>query len=103
MKTYLNQILTVPTSDPDDARRRRLLNILLLGVLLVDMLALIVVVREFMRPQSSTSDTDLKILLGGIVIFILGIFGIYQLNRRFSGRWAALLFLLLLTIILVFT
>lgn len=103
MKTYLNQILTVPTSDPDDARRRRLLNILLLGVLLVDMLGLIVVVLEFMRTQRSTSDAELQILLGGIVIFILGIFGIYQLNRRFSGRWAALLFLLLLTIIFVFT
>ena len=103
MKTYLNQILTVPTSDPDDARRRRLLNILLLGVLLVDMLGLIVVVLEFMSTQRSTSDADLQTLLGGIVIFILGIFGIYQLNRRFSGRWAALLFLLLLTIIFVFT
>ncbi|HJR81012.1 MAG TPA: ATP-binding protein [Anaerolineales bacterium] len=103
MKVYLDRILDVPTSDPDDARRRRLLNILLIGVLLADLLGLITVAFEYVKPQSTVSDTDLQLLLGGIVISMLGIVGIYQINRRFSGRWAALLFLLLLTIIFVFT
>lgn len=103
MKAYINQILNVPTSDPDDARRRRLLNILLLGVLLAALLGLIVVVLEIVKPQRSVSDADVQTLLGGIIIVTLGIFGIYQINRRFSGRWAALSFLLLLTITFVFT
>lgn len=99
---YLNTILTVPTTDPDDARRRRLLNILLLGTLIAALLGLTsVVISSISNPNISQSD--IQVLLGGITVFTLGIFGIYQVNRRVSGRWAALLFLLLLTIIFVFT
>ena len=99
---YLNTILTVPTTDPDDARRRRLLNILLLGTLIAALLGLTsIVINSISNPNISQSD--IQVLLGGITVFTLGIFGIYQVNRRVSGRWAALLFLLLLTIIFVFT
>ncbi|MEO5887782.1 MAG: histidine kinase dimerization/phospho-acceptor domain-containing protein, partial [Anaerolineales bacterium] len=99
---YLNPILSVPTNDPDDARRRRLLNILLLGTLIAAMIGLAsIVINSIIDPD--TSQFDVQILLVGIIIFTLGIFGIYLVNRRLSGRWAALLFLLLLTIIFVFT
>ncbi|MGZ9223654.1 MAG: hypothetical protein ACXW4Q_16235, partial [Anaerolineales bacterium] len=97
MRAYINQILDVPTSDPDDARRRRLLNILLLGVLTAALLGLIAITLFGIRSQISVSDPDVQILLAGIGIFIFGTFVIYQINRRLSGRWAALLFLLLLT------
>lgn len=103
MKAYINQILDVPTSDPDDARRRRLLNILLLGVLLAAVVGLISILLNTIRSQISASDPDIQILLVGIGVFIVGIFIIYQVNRRLSGRWAALLFLLLLTVIFVLT
>src|SRR4026207_1690809 len=99
---YLNTILTVPTTDPDDARRRRLLNILLLGTLIAAMIGLIAIV--FLTSINlETNQSETQVLLVGITFFTLGIFGIYQVNRRLSGRWAALLFLLLLTIIFVFT
>ena len=99
---YLNTILTVPTSDPDDARQRRLLNILLLGTLIAALVGLsAIVIFSLINPDIARSE--IQLLLGGIVVFTLGIFGIYQVNRRLSGRWAALLFLLLLTIIFVFT
>ena len=99
---YLNTILTVPTTDPDDARRRRLLNILLLGTLIAAMIGLIAIVFvSIINPETNQSET--QVLLVGIAVFTLGIFGIYQVNRRLSGRWAALLFLSLLTIIFVFT
>jgi signal transduction histidine kinase len=99
---YLNPILTVPTTDPDDARQRRLLNILLLGTLIAALVGLAsIVIYSIFSPISSQSDT--QIILVGIVVFTLGIFGIYQVNRQLSGRWAALLFLLLLTVIFVFT
>ena len=42
-------------------------------------------------------------MLVGIGIFTFGILVIYQINRRLSGRLAALIFLLLLTVIFVFT
>jgi len=102
MKAYLDTILTVPSYDPDDARRRRLINILLLGTLITAMVGLMaVIIYSFTNPQYDRSE--IQVLLGGISLFTLGIFGIYQVNRRISGRWAGLLLLLLLTIIFVFT
>ena len=102
MKAYLDTILTIPSSDPDDARRRRLINILLLGTLITAMVGLMaVVIYLFTNPQYNRSE--IQVLLGGISLFTLGIFGIYQVNRRISGSWAGLLLLLLLTIIFVFT
>ena len=99
---YLNAVLTVPTSDPDDARQRRLLNILLLGTLIAALIGLVsIVIFSILNPDIGQADA--QILVIGIVVFTLGIFGIYQVNRRLSGRWAALLFLLLLTVIFVFT
>ena len=99
---YLNTILTVPATDPDDARQRRLLNILLLGTLIAALIGLVaIVIFSIFNPEIAQSET--QVLLIGIVVFTMGIFGIYQVNRRLSGRWAALLFLLLLTVIFVFT
>lgn len=99
---YINTILSVPTTDPDDARRRRMLNILLLGTLVAAVVALVaIVVSSITDPK--TLDSDTRILMGGVIVFTLGVFGIYQLNRHSSGRWAALLFLLLLTGIFIFS
>lgn len=103
MRSRIDQVLNVPTSDPDEARRGRLLNILLLGVLGAALLGLIAVIVYVTNSGKSSIDAEIQILLGGIVIFTLGIFGIYQVNRRLSSRVAALLFLLLLTFIFVFT
>ena len=99
----MNQILDVPTSDPDDARRRRLLNILLLGILIAALFGLLAIILAGIRSQISTADADVQVLLGGIVMITFGILMIYLINRRLSGRLAALLFLLLLTVIFVFT
>ena len=41
--TFLDRILDVPVTDPDNARRRKLLNILLLGVVCVALSVLIIV------------------------------------------------------------
>ena len=99
---YMNSILTVPTTDPDDGRRRRLLNILLLGTSIASVVGLIAIVI-FTLLNPNIGQDEIQLLLGGIVVFLVGIFGIYLINRLLSGRWAALLFLLLLTIIFVFT
>ena len=99
---YINALLSVPTSDPDDARRRRLLNIILLAVLLGAIVALVaIIIADIIDPQ--TQDSETKVLLGGIIVFTVGILGIYLLNRRMPGKWAALIFLVLLTVIFMFT
>ena len=102
VRTYVERFIDVPATDPDDARRRRLLNVLLLGVLVAALLGLIAIIITWISNNFAI-NTEQQILLIGILVFMLGVFGIYQLNRRFSGRWAALLFLLLLTFIFVFT
>jgi signal transduction histidine kinase len=96
MKRQFDAILNVPVSDPDDARRRRLLNILLLGTILATLLGLFAVVIDVIT-RGAADSTELQLTLFGIVLVTFGILVIYQINRRYSGRLAALLFLLLLT------
>jgi signal transduction histidine kinase len=96
MRAMLGAFLEVQTSDPDDARRRRLLNILLLGVLTAAVLAL-VGYSIFSARAEEIDNAETQLTLFGILLTIVGILGIYQINRRYSGRWASLLFLLLLT------
>jgi len=102
MKRLIDSILTVPVSDPDDARRRRVLNILLLGTLGATILGLLGIVLGSSSSEE-ISNPETQLLIGGTFITILGIMGIYQINKRWSGSWAALLFLLLLTLIFTFT
>jgi len=96
MRQQIDAILNVPVSDPDDARRRRLLNILLLGTIIATLLGLIAVIITVVT-QGPSDETETQYTLFGIVLATVGILVIYQINRRFSGRLAALFFLLLLT------
>src|SRR6476660_7309167 len=95
MKRRFDVILNVPVSDPDDARRRRLLNILLLGTIVATLLGLIAVVLNTVT-QGAADEAETQYTLFGIVLATIGILVIYQINRRVSGRLAAFLFLLLL-------
>lgn len=102
MKRFFDSILNVPVSDPDDARRRRVLNILLLGTLAATILGVIGIIIGSTSVEEF-SDPETQLLVAGTFVTTLGMLGIYQINRRWSGRWAALLFLLLLTLIFTFT
>jgi signal transduction histidine kinase len=99
MKQFFDSILNVSVPDPDDARRRRLLNILLLGNTVAAVLGLLgIIIGNQSNDEINTAE-----LLAGVFIAIIGFFIIYQINKRWSGRWAALLYLLLLTLIFTFT
>ena len=102
MKRFLDSILTVPVADPDDARRRRVLNILLLGTLTATIFG-VIGIGIGASASEELGAPEIQLLLGGTVVITIGMLGIYQINRRWSGRWAALLFLLLLTLIFSFT
>src|SRR5690349_7547754 len=102
MKKQFDALLNVPVSDPDDARRRRLLNILLLGTIVATLLGLIAVILN-MVTQGAADEAETQYTLFGIVLATIGILIIYQVNRRISGRLAALLFLLLLNGIFTLT
>ena len=102
MKKHIDAILNVPVSDPDDSRRRRLLNILMFGTVLAALSGLAAVLVDSFTNQSLTA-TDRQLFLGGITFITLGTAAIYYVNRRVSGKWAALLYLLLLTFIFTFS
>lgn len=102
MKKQLDAILNVPVSDPDDSRRRRLLNIILLGTIVAALLGLAAIaVDSFTRVI--TDQIEIQNTLIGILTVTVGILAIYQINRRYSGQVAALLFLVLLTGVFIFT
>ena len=88
----MKQLLDVPSLDPDDARRRKLLNILLFGIFVSAILvqvATIIVDISNTYPQERIFSlyfaTALTILFCGLLFLI---------NRYWSGRLAAFLFLL---------
>jgi hypothetical protein len=93
----VRELLMVPTSDPDDERRARLLTIVLLGMavligaaiaatLVIGWLGLLTLEQQ--RP-----------LLMGTLTGLAGILAIYWLNRSLPGWVASSLFILLITVI----
>ena len=101
MKQLLDRLLNIPTTDLDDTRRRRVLNVLLLGTLAAAIIGLIAVLLA--GAFADIDPSDFRTLLVAVLGMILGILGIYRVNRRYSGRLAALLFLLLLTAVFSFS
>ena len=102
MKRFLDTLLEIPTSDPDDARRRKLLNILLLGIEVLTILIIISLVIFVLRGFGDRIDSFVWIAAIGL---FLGIGLFYGLNRISSlpGWVPSGLFLLFLLIIFYFT
>lgn len=97
----VQRLLEVRTSDPDDARRRKLLNIMLMGVALICVLALLLLIPLF--TGNVFSGEERSIMLVGTLAMSGGVIAIYAINRFWSGRLASTLFLLLLLLIMSFS
>jgi PAS domain S-box-containing protein len=93
----------VPSGDADDARRRKLLNIILMGTgtLCALMLGYTIYLlftmprTEWIRDVSNVSWASLCLLMTSILLFIL--------NRKVRGWLASGLFLLIITVAISFT
>jgi signal transduction histidine kinase len=97
----LRRFLTVPTSDPDDTRRRRILNILVVGIGLVSILALLTSLVPFFLGTLAWENVGLLVI--GSVVTIFGTLLIYLINYFWSGRVSATIFLVFLTLLFAFT
>lgn len=87
--------------EADDARRGKVLNILLLGAFILSTVAFVGALILITIRTTWDNPGNLA-LLGGTFLFSLGVLGLLILNRQ-NTRLAALLFLLLLTFIFIFS
>jgi len=94
----INSLINIPTTDPDDSRRRSLLNILLLGFTTLLLLAVISVGLIIISGRSQSPE-GIKQLFYASAILLVGIIIIYFLNRYWSGKFAAYIFLILITLV----
>jgi signal transduction histidine kinase len=97
----LNRFLDVPSTDPDDARRRKLLNIILgfVGSLTIFVL-LVVPILSVVRGTSLSEDLSIYLTAGALLI---GTAILVILNRTVPGWIASTLFLLFLMFVFAFS
>jgi PAS domain S-box-containing protein len=100
-RSFWAQLNEFKDSHPDDARRGRILNILLAGAFVLSVLALVVVLIAF-SVLSSWDKPGNSLLLITIVVLGLGSVGLFYINQR-ATKFAAFLFLLLLSIAFAFS
>lgn len=100
VQNFVTNLINTPAKDPEDARRRRLLNILLIGIALLP-LPLIPLTLFYGEDFGFTQSDRVFIpsLVSAVFIFC-GIF--YAINRYISGRLAAVLFLVFLSFAILF-
>jgi signal transduction histidine kinase len=98
---FISRLVNVPSADPDDARRRKLLNFLLI---IVGGLILLTLIYTFVVSIAGTEEAELlqslylasAVVLGGIAV-------LFFINRYGPGWLASLLFVFLFTFAIVFT
>lgn len=95
---WLDRVLNVPSKDPDDAWRRRLLNILLLGMAVSIPVGLVLPMLASALGLE-TSGQNFRLLYLGFPALLVAVAVIYAINRYYSGRLAALLTVAVLTAI----
>jgi len=100
MMRIIRQLLDVPSTDPDDQRRGRLLNILLLGVAALALLSLSV--TTVYDITVGVGEPEATLLYGGSLARLGSLVITFAINRYGPGWLASSLFLLLLTAVLAF-
>ncbi len=99
LQEALEKILNVPVDDPDDARRRHLLNILLLGVAAINLLLLAATLAADSVGLVERDISVIRVYKGGIIAMVV-VVAIWAINRYGAGWIAGSLFMMLLTAII---
>jgi hypothetical protein len=102
MKTFVSSLLDISTSDPDDARRRKILNILLLGV---EVLTLLIIVSLVIFSFLGYGDRIVNYIWWVAIGLLIGVAFLWKINRNpaLPGWISSTMFLILLSAILPFT
>jgi signal transduction histidine kinase len=103
---FWNGILNVPSADPDDARRRKMLNILLLWTIAAT-IAFILYIFSYItlnfNSLTSHQQSDIVTLTYANIGLLVGAALFYIINRFVSGWLASVLFLVFLVVTLSFS
>jgi len=95
--TY-NGLVDVPSSDPDDARRRKLLNIILVGMMAVAGILILAITVLLLLFAFNPNEAVLPIIAS--VATMIGVSIFYLINRWWSGRVASVSFLFFLMFVI---
>ena len=101
MIQFIDRFLTISSVDPEDARKRKILNILLAGTGGISILAILLGIYIATASQQNPEETAL--ILGGSIATLLGVLVMFAINAYYSGRVAAFLFLAFLNVIFAFS
>ena len=97
MNDILQRFLTISTLDPDDARKRKILNILLAGAGGVSILGILLSI--YLAVMKAQGSEEISSILWGSIATLVGVALVYSVNRFWSGRLAAFLFLIFLNVV----
>jgi PAS domain S-box-containing protein len=100
MKMLFERFTAISTADPDDTRRRRILNLLLVSIGILSLLALAASLAAIFLGVQRWENV--KLLIIGSIVTVLGMLIIYLINIFWSGRVAATIFLVFLTLVFAF-
>jgi PAS domain S-box-containing protein len=101
-RQWLTQLLDVPSIDVEDARRRKLLNIMLAGIVAITLVAVFVSTVVLILTPNEPHDGVELFYIGGAVVLV-GAVIIYLINRYQSGWVASTLFLIFLSLVFAFS
>ena len=106
LRSVFQRLMNIPVLDPDDARRRKLLNLILLTVtgfsLLLFVGAALAIIPRLLGGGGVIPDDLMLLFLGSLGMVIGGCF-IFAINRYWSGVVASVLFLGLFTLMSAFS
>jgi signal transduction histidine kinase len=94
----INHLLDVPSTDPEDARRRKLLNIILSVFIVLGILLTLYLVWSFFTTSRAVWNKGAGSLFGATVGLLAFSILLFVLNRYLHGWVTSGLFLILLTI-----
>jgi len=90
--SWFGNLTTIPAADPDDARRRRLLSVILLSMFGVGFFTLLIAL--ILPLFGVLTSEDAAFLVVAALATLVGVIIFYVINRYWSGRLASVLFLI---------
>jgi PAS domain S-box-containing protein len=96
--TWFENLTTIPAADLDDARRRRLLSVILISMLGIALITLLTTLILLLFNLLSNEDASFIII--SCIVTIAGAALFYVINRFWSGKIASTMFLVFFMLVL---